>query len=162
MTRYVSKSGLCFYSTAVHGELGTTGCTLPAADDLIEITDAQYTSFMADIAKGCKLSVGADGEITTVAQATPEEVARAAFTASRGTAVAAITVTTSAGNVFNGDEDSQNRMARSIVALTDTDTITWVLADNSTIQATKAELQEALKLSGEAQTALWVQTSTTS
>lgn len=90
------------------------------------------------------------------------EEARQDFVANRAIAVAAITVTTTAGNTFNGDEASQNRMARSIVALSDTDTITWVLADNSTIQATKAELQEALKLSGEAQTALWVQDSTTS
>lgn len=87
---------------------------------------------------------------------------RMEFILSRADAVAAITVTTTAGNTFNGDEASQNRMARSIVALSDTDTITWVLADNSTIQATKAELQEALRLSGEAQMALWVQTTTTS
>ncbi|ANI04428.1 hypothetical protein A210_17805 [Pseudomonas putida SJTE-1] len=87
---------------------------------------------------------------------------RMEFVLSRADAVAAITVTTAAGNTFNGDEASQNRMARSIVALGDTDTITWVLANNSTIQATKAELQEALRLSGEAQTALWVQTTTTS
>lgn len=90
------------------------------------------------------------------------DTTRMEFVLNRTDAVAAITVTTTAGNTFNGDEASQNRMARSIVALSDTDTITWVLANNSTIQATKAELQEALKLSGEAQTALWVQTSTTS
>ena len=103
------------------------------------------------------------GDFGTVGDfAVTSSTTRMEFILSRADAVAAITVTTTAGNTFNGDEASQNRMARSIVASSDTDTITWVLADNSTIQATKAELQEALRLSGEAQTALWVQTTTAS
>ena len=34
--------------------------------------------------------------------------------------------------------------------------VTWVLADNSVIQATPAELTEALVLAGQAQAAIWV------
>lgn len=73
--------------------------------------------------------------------------------------VAAIKVTTTAGNVFDGDEVSQGRMARAIVALNAqpaTTTVTWVLADNTAIQATAAELSEALALAGAAQAAIWV------
>ena len=83
--------------------------------------------------------------------------ARAQAKAARAQAVEAITVTTAAGNVFDGDETSQNRMARAVIALhaTGTPSITWTLADNTTTQATAAELTEALALAGAAQSALW-------
>jgi hypothetical protein len=52
----------------------------------------------------------------------------------------------------------QVRMVRAIVALqaTGTPSVVWVLADDSTVQATAAELVEALALAGAAQAALWV------
>ena len=56
---------------------------------------------------------------------------------------------------FDGDEVSQGRMARSAVAMTDDETITWVLNDNSIAQVTKVQLLKALRLSGEEQTRLW-------
>jgi hypothetical protein len=100
----------------------------------------------------------------TVRDATPDELAQRAlearerFKAERAAAVRAITVTTAAGNTFDGDETSQDRMVRAIVALqaTGTPSVVWVLADNSTVQATAAELVEALALAGAAQAALWV------
>ena len=71
--------------------------------------------------------------------------------------VAAIKVTTQAGNTFDGDEISQERMARTIVALGNTGaTINWVLADNSIVDVGVAELQEALLLAGSEQARLWV------
>lgn len=79
--------------------------------------------------------------------------------AARAQSVAAITVTTAAGNTFDGDEVSQGRMARAIIALGavgPSATVNWVLADNSVIQATAAELTEALTLAGAAQAAIWV------
>ena len=78
--------------------------------------------------------------------------------AARTAAVEAITVTTAAGNTFDGDETSQTRMARAIIALqaTNTPSVNWVLANNTAIQATAAELVEALALSGAAQAAVWV------
>ena len=79
--------------------------------------------------------------------------------AQRDAAVAAIQVTTAAGNTFDGDETSQDRMTRAVVALgaapADT-TVNWVLADNRVLYATKAELTEALMLAGAAQAAIWV------
>lgn len=78
--------------------------------------------------------------------------------AARAVAVEAIKITTAAGNTFDGDEISQTRMARAIIALqaTGTPSITWVLADNSVIHATATELAEALALAGAAQAAIWV------
>ena len=78
--------------------------------------------------------------------------------AQRAAAVAAITVTTSTGNTFNGDEVSQDRMARGILGLQAAGApgVTWVLADNTATTVTVAELGEALALSGAAQAAIWV------
>lgn len=83
---------------------------------------------------------------------------REEWKASRAAAVEAIKVTTTAGNEFDGDETSQGRMARAIIALGTTPggTVNWVLADNSVINATAAELAEALALAGAEQAALWV------
>jgi len=73
----------------------------------------------------------------------------------RSNAVSAITVTTSAGNVFDGDEESQGRMARAVIAMDDGDTAVWILADNAVTTVGRAELREALRLAGIAQTELW-------
>lgn len=85
--------------------------------------------------------------------------AREAWKTERAAVVAAITVTTAAGNVFDGDEESQGRMARAVIALQAKGagaTVTWVLADNSVMDATAAELTEALQLAGQAQADVWV------
>lgn len=85
-------------------------------------------------------------------------IQREAAKLSRSAAVDAIVVTTAAGNAFDGDEVSQGRMARAIIALqaTGTSSVTWVLHDNTVIQASAAELVEALALAGAAQVAIWV------
>lgn len=57
---------------------------------------------------------------------------------------------------FDGDETSQTRMTRAITAMDDTETTPWVLADNTPVLVSKATLVKALKLAGEAQTALWI------
>lgn len=76
--------------------------------------------------------------------------------ADRAVAVSAITITTAAGNTFDGDEASQGRMSRAIIGMEDTEVLPWVLADNTVIEVGKTELREALRLSGAAQSALWV------
>jgi len=88
---------------------------------------------------------------------TPEQL-REAAKAAREKAVSEIKVTTAAGNTFDGDETSQGRMSRAIIALSTglAPSVNWVLADNSVIQATAAELTEALVLAGQAQAAIWV------
>ena len=74
----------------------------------------------------------------------------------RAQVVADIIVTTTAGKSFDGHEDAQNRMARTITGMEDTDEILWVLADNTPAMVGKAELKEALRLAGQAQTDVWV------
>ena len=87
------------------------------------------------------------------------EQLREEWKAQRAALVEAIKVTTQAGNEFDGDEISQGRMARAIIALDASPagtTVNWVLADNSVIDATAAELTEALALAGSVQAAIWV------
>lgn len=86
---------------------------------------------------------------------TAEQI-REEWKSERSEYVEAIKVTTTAGNEFDGDEVSQGRMARAVSSMDDADSVLWVLADNSVIQATKAELREALRLAGSAQAAIWV------
>lgn len=83
---------------------------------------------------------------------------RAQLKIKRAEAVANIKVTTQAGNTFDGDEESQGRMTRAIIALSTglAPSVNWVLADNSVIAATAAELTEALVLAGQAQAAIWI------
>ena len=88
-----------------------------------------------------------------------EEQLREEWKAERAALVAAITVTTQAGNTFDGDETSQGRMARAVIALNASPVgtkVNWILADNSVIQASPEELIEALALAGAAQAAIWV------
>ena len=76
----------------------------------------------------------------------------------RDEAVARIRVTTSSGKTFDGDEISQTRMARAVVALQaagQTETL-WVLADNTPATVSLTELAEAMALAGAEQTRLWV------
>ena len=89
--------------------------------------------------------------------------------ATRATKVGALTVTVD-GMVFDADETSQNRMSRVVAGAQalgvdlNTTTQIWVLADNTVATPTVAQLAQALKLAGEAQTALWTvpyQTETT-
>ena len=72
----------------------------------------------------------------------------------RAEAVSNITVEVD-GFVFDGDEVSQERMARSIVALDEGEMIVWVLHDNSIAQVSKEQLKMALRLAGQKQTELW-------
>lgn len=86
-----------------------------------------------------------------------EELAKAK--AERAAAVAAITVEVD-GMVFDGDETAQERMARTVTAATATgasmdDTTVWVLHDNTVATPTIRQLATALRMAGEAQTALW-------
>ncbi len=78
--------------------------------------------------------------------------------AERDLTVSRIVVTVASGKQFDGDETSQNRMARAILALEATGTATtdWKLADNTTVAVSIAELKEALALAGAAQTAVWM------
>lgn len=89
-------------------------------------------------------------------EAAQAAVARQAAKAARADKVAAITV--AVGNkVFDGDEKSQTRMARAILALqaAGVGTTPWTLADDTNVDVTLSELQGALVKAGLAQSAVW-------
>ena len=77
--------------------------------------------------------------------------------AQRQETVDALTVTTSSGKAFDGDETSQDRMARTlqVAEITGLTECVWVLADNVPATVTLAELKEALALSVQAMGAIW-------
>ena len=93
----------------------------------------------------------------TVAQkeAKAAEAAYQQWKIERQAAVDAITVEVD-GMVFDGDEVSQNRMARAVTAADAlTDVTEWTLHDNSTAMVTGQQLKTACRLAGEEQTRLW-------
>lgn len=57
---------------------------------------------------------------------------------------------------FDGDEDSQNRMARAVAAADSLlDTTEWTLADNTIAMVQIQTLKTACRLAGEEQTRIW-------
>lgn len=129
------------------------------------IGELPFTAHAADdVAHGRELFERAvAGEFGTiapyVAPVLSEALLREIWKVERAELVDAITVKTKSGRVFDGNEESQARMARSIVALTGQlgkATVLWVLADNSLAYVTADELKEALSLASQRQTELWV------
>lgn len=104
-------------------------------------------------------------QIVAIPAPTAEELqaqALAQAKAERAEAVKTITVEVD-GLIFDGDEDSQTRMARTITAsqalgLPEDSTISWAMADtnaNKVEQVTIAQLSKALYLAGCKQSELW-------
>lgn len=94
-------------------------------------------------------------ETVAAKQAKQAEVEYQAWKLSREQAVAAITVTVD-GMVFDGNEESQNRMLRPLaVAKAEDETMEWTLNDNTIAVVTVAQLRRALYLAGTRQTELW-------
>ena len=104
-------------------------------------------------------------KIVAIPEPTQEELdaqALAQAKSERAEAVAKIVVEVD-GMKFDGDEDSQTRMARTITAsqalgLPEDSTISWAMADtnaNKVEQVTIAQLSKALYLAGCKQSELW-------
>ena len=76
----------------------------------------------------------------------------------RANAVSSITVEVD-GMVFDGDETAQDRMSRVASIAGDDElstTLPWVLANNTVVEVTVAQIKEALRKALYAQAALWV------
>ena len=101
---------------------------------------------------------GTEPVLDPVDESGEAELAR--LRAERAEDVSKITVEVD-GMVFDGDETSQDRIARTITAATAAgygpdDTTTWVLHDNTVAEVTIKQLSEALLAAGLKQTELWV------
>lgn len=138
-----------------NGEVIKPAEIIPAEIIPAEVIPAEYKTVVEDVTVR-------RFQIAAIPEPTAEELAEQALTAAkaeRAAAVASITVTVD-GMVFDGDETAQERMARTVTAATATgasmdDTTTWVLHDNTVAQVSIRQLATALRLAGEAQTALW-------
>lgn len=97
-------------------------------------------------------------EIVAVPEPTAEELADLALAqakAERAAAVAALTVEVD-GMIFDGNEKAQERMARAVSMADSLEEETeWVLHDNTVAIVTAAQLRQACRKAGKAQTALW-------
>lgn len=108
--------------------------------------NADYRQYLGWLAKG---NTPAPADAPSVEQIYQE------WKAERQQRVDAITVEVD-GFIFDGDEVSQNRMARAVTAADQlTDTTPWTLHDNSVVTVTALQLKTACRLAGEAQTAIW-------
>ena len=75
----------------------------------------------------------------------------------RAVAVGTISVTVN-GRTYDGDEVSQNRMARAVAAADSLDElVSWTLTDNSVALVQVRDLKEALRLAGLKQTEIWIE-----
>ena len=130
-------------------------------DRVIEMNDGSNTKFLkklgfieADVEESEK---GGWYRVGTAPKFSDEEVAMKQLLtakAEREDFVKRIVVEVD-GMMFDGDEVSQDRMARSIIALDLGEKVQWVLADNTIKMVTRAQLREALRKAGSAQTAIW-------
>lgn len=123
--------------------------------DLRSEFDLQPTRLVT--ADGVVMGVSTQTHFVRESTALSPRAERAAAKARRAAAVEALQVTTTSGHTFDGDEVSQGRMARAVVALQATGApgVRWTLADNSTLVVSAQELAEALALAGAAQAQLW-------
>jgi len=111
-----------------------------------EETSIDYQEYLAWIAQGnttepvftqAELDQQAINEANQLAKTTKKE------------ALSTLTVVTSFGNEFDGNETARNNMLSAIQAFTFTGTTTtnWRMADNAVVEVTLDELKEALTLS---------------
>jgi hypothetical protein len=72
--------------------------------------------------------------------------------------VSRIAITTTSGKIFDGDEASQDRIMRAIqiAAITGLTETQWKLTDNAIVTVSLDELKEALSLSGQEMSRIWL------
>jgi hypothetical protein len=120
----------------------------------IEVESLDFMPNLVDASRGGKIGDLWNG--VSFSDPPPAPPTREELKAIRAAAVAAIVVAVG-DKTFDGDEDSQTRMARAILIAQATGlaTATWTLADNTVTEVTLAELTQALALAGQKQAELW-------
>lgn len=103
---------------------------------------------MSDIDWSQRVSVA--DKVREAAQSTHEE-----WKADRELAVRSLVVEVD-GLRFDGNEISQNRIARAVAASDSTEQmVAWTLADNTVVTVTVLQLKKALSLASTKQTEIW-------
>lgn len=102
--------------------------------------------------------INAEGNVEPIQKVKSSEELLQEAKAARQNLVGNIVVVTQSGKSFNGDEVSQGRIARAIVALQamNQPSTQWALSDNTIADVPVAELVEALALAGQEQTRIWM------
>jgi len=67
-----------------------------------------------------------------------------------------IEVTLSNGIKLDGDELAQTRLARALLVMEDTASLSWIALDNKVVQLTKPDVKEAIRLAFEAQSVFFL------
>lgn len=155
--------GTIVYKTDIKAYILENGCMIPSPDDtsVPEEIHKEFDPIYAEIEEYVKVNPDKVSAYVPY-EPTPEEIAYAELQKAkqeRAEAVSKITVEID-GMVFDGDEVSQERMSRTVVAAAATGetgdaTTTWVLHDNTVAQPTISQLARALRAAGEEQTKLW-------
>ena len=126
------------------------------ANGFLAISETEYQLLIGNI-DGQEYIRKSDGTFTPYVPPEPTEEEKAASALEQAKAERAEAVS----KIFDGDETAQTRMGRTIAAAIacgvdlDTETRAWVLADNTVTRVTVRQLSRALRLAGDAQTALW-------
>ena len=143
----------------------TTEYVFLFSEDCTEVTGLTPRSGYTDLQYHIKAPAGwepdmglnsVDYDFDTRTLALKPEYKLVADKRARAPLVAAITVTTTAGNTFDGNEEAQRRMTSAITAMTDADLLPWILYNNTVIMVSKAELTEALRLAGMQMASIWI------
>jgi hypothetical protein len=140
-----------------HTDMSEHGIELRRIKDALQAADGGE-NFTVSLSEDSKEWI-----VARVPEPTAEELAAKALLEAKGERASAVSkiVVEVDGMMFDGDEDAQTRMGRTISAAValgedlNTTTRTWVLADNTVASVTVAQLAKALQLAGDAQTALW-------
>ena len=74
--------------------------------------------------------------------------------AAKDAAIESTTVVVASGNVYDGDRAARQALTTAVAVGNEGETVAWKLADNSIKTVSYAELKEALRLVGEAHTAI--------
>jgi hypothetical protein len=108
-------------------------------------------------------STEVNGEIVTLTDAAKSLVSQvrdvealSSIKLVREAATISIAVTLANGIELDGDELSQNRLARALLVIDADSIISWIALDNTIVQLTKADVKEALKLALEAQSVIFL------
>lgn len=94
------------------------------------------------------------------AQYTPEQLASRQLSemkSLRDSSVKAIRVTLANGITLDGDEKSQERLARAVMVMGDEELAPWIDADNNLQSLSKSDVLEGLGLAGREMSRIWIE-----